>query len=563
MTVTGEVITVNVLRTDGATTPNVTTRSLADIVALFNVAGHPVTTPHLGTVLCSPASASVSSALASTLATSQTLTFGGGANAVTRSYANRFKVTSSRTAADQLADGLGITGGLNGSYGYLGQTFQDWNTGVKFTLVDPRYALAYGYTTLPANYAFAAGDTLSFVVDATQGLRSVSGSPVAAIPGLDLQVNTTHGMHVGDTYVISTYNNGTANQPALGEFYYVTYTVGKTAADFAYHNYSNLSDVIAAYGPVTPDNRLSLGAQLFFQNGGTALGIRQVKKQTGMATASDQDYMAAIAEFTMPLPGTDQKADLFIPMTTSPTVLQFLAKQLTVQASPRMRGEAIAVMGLPVYASADSAQLLAQGLSSERCRLLWPGSAILSLTINNVATEYAVDGSFLAAAYAGLALSASNDVATTLTTQQLVGFDHLNVRTPEPVLDQLASNGVTVLVEVPGALEIRHDLTTSTNGVLQSEPYTTTTVDYTRKRMRATLKQFVGRKAVQALLTDIQIAANGLLQSLVSQELLDSFKPVVVTSDSVDPTVVHVTATIKPQFSVLWIDVTFNVTTTS
>ena len=556
VTVSGEAITVNILKA-GAT---VTTRTLADIISLFSALPG-FTTPNLGKVLCAAANPQVdTSTLCGTNGANigVAVLFHGGANAVSgRSYADRYTVSSNRTQAQQTADGLGATNGT----GYLGQTFMDWHTGVHFTLVDPAQALSYGLTTLPPSYLFTPGDILTIVIDATTGAFQVGGLPVDAIPGVDLTVQSTYGMALGDTYIVKTYDNA-GNAPAIGEFYYASYTVDKTAAEMGYHNYSNLADVVKAYGPVSPDNRISLAAQLFFQNGGSALGVYQVPKQAGMDVASDQDYMTALGQFTMPLPGTDRKANVFIPLSTSPVVQQFLAKQLTIQASPRMRGEAVAFMGLPTTATPDSAILMAQGLNSERCRLIWPGMALLSLVSNGVSVQYSVDGSFVAAAVAGLALSANNDVASTLTTQAVVGFDSLGAPTPETTLDQMASNGILVMVEVPGALEVRHDVTTSTNGVLMSEPYTTTQIDNLRQKMRATLKQFVGQKNVQAVLTNVQIAANGVLSSLTSQGLLGNYKAPVVSSDPNDPTVVNVTATVQPVFSILWISVTFNVTTT-
>jgi hypothetical protein len=77
--------------------------------------------------------------------------------------------------------------------------------------------------------------------------------------------------------------------------------------------------------------------------------------------------------------------------------------------------------------------------------------------------------------------------------------------------------------------------------------------------MRRALEQFIGRKSVQAVVTDISVTAHSLLRALVEQEILESYRSLEVTRDAADPTVVHLSVAIKPIFSVLWVDVTFRV----
>lgn len=580
----GEVVTVNINREDPGTpgTPHPTnpTRSLGDIIALF--ANGVVTTPLTGHIIAELATPSTDPnilCVATPASPTSNGKFSGGAAAVSQPYSNRFKVSSSRTSGDALADGKGRTGGATtdalavpsfqplgagdtpGTSGWLGQTYMDVDTGVTFTIVDPNAALDYGYTELPSpGYYFRPGDKLVFTASNTAAHKT-SVLPQLGIYGVRTQVTTTYGMNVGDTLLVNTYNKS-GNEPKIGEYYYVNLLLGKTDKAFEIPRYyTNLSDIYAEFGDPTPENRLSLGAKLMFQNGASIITMKQVKKETGLETASDQTYMDAIADLALPLPGSDRKCDVIIPMTTSPVVIQFLAKHLNTQASPRMRGEAIGFAGCPMYATPESARSLARSIASERLILLYPGGAILSVDINNISTEFAVDGSFLAAAMAGLYLNPANDVATTLTRQKIVGFSRLVRRTAEPILDLCAADGVCILIERDGAFEVRHYMTTSTDNILKREPTTTTIVDYTRQRMRRALEQFIGRKSVQAVVTDISVTAHSLLRALIEQEILESYRSLEVTRDKEDPTVVHLTVAIKPIFSVLWVDVQFRVTT--
>ena len=573
ITVTGEAVSININREDPANPgdphPTNPTRSLGDIST--QILNGSFTTPLMGKLLCEV----VTGSDPMTLCVSHVATnFSGGANQQVSHYSNRYKVSSSRTQEDALADALGRTGGATtnnlvapafgadtpGADGYLGQTYSDSDTGFALTVVDPNDALDYGYTTLPSpSYSFRPGDKLVFQVNSTQAHKT-SMIPNIGFYGLRTKVGTTFGMYQGDTLLLTTYNKA-GNEPAVGEYYFISLLLGKVDSDYGIKYYTNLTDIYSEYGDPVPENRASLASKLMFQNGAGIVAIKQVKKQLGLETASDQVYMEAIQELSMALPGSERRADVIVPMTTSPVVIQALAKFLNIQASPRQRAEAMGFVGLPMYATSSSARNLARSLASERVILVYPGGAILSVDINDVATEFTVDGSFIAAAMCGCYLNPGNDVATTLTGQKLVGFSRLIKRESDPIMDLMAADGVCLVTELEGALEVRHYKTTSVDNILKQEPTTTSIVDYTRQRMRKALKQFVGRKNVQAIITDVTIVANSLLRSLCDQEILDTFKDMVVVRDKNDPTVVRVFVAIKPVFSVLWISVEFRVTT--
>lgn len=570
ITISTEAITININREDpsspGTAHPTNPTRTLADVVTL--VTNGNFTTPLLGKLLCELTTGTDGATLCTGGSASP---FIGGAAQVTEAYSNRFRVSSSRTEETAKTDGKGRTGGATtgtsapaqgsdtpGTDGYLGQTYADIDTGFTCTIVDPNEALGYGYTTLPSpGYHYRPGDKLVFHVSSTSA-HTTSAAPNLSLYGLRTKVTTTFGMYQGDTLLVHTYNKA-GNEPEIGDYYFVSLKVNKAESDYGVKVFTDLSAIYTAYGDPVPENRASLAAKLMFLNGASAVAIKQVKKETGLETASDQSYMNAIASLGKALPGSNRKCDVIVPMTTSATVIQALAKHLNTQATPRMCGEAIGFVGLPIYSTPNSARSLARSLGSERMILVAPGGAVLSVDINNVSTEFTVDGSFLAAAMCGLYLNPANDVATTLTLQKLVGFDRIVDHEDETVMDLMAADGVTVLTELDGALEIRHYRTTSLDNILKQEPTTITITDYTRQQARKVLKQFIGRKGVQSVISDIKITMNALFADLIAREILEGAKLESVTRDAADPTVIHVKATINPIFSILWISVEFRV----
>lgn len=548
VTVSGETITVNV------TTLTSGVRSLGQIAALFaggvltpgsgiNAQGKVFTT-NAGIIIATMHGAG------STLATASTsVTFSGGAAEVDQTKSVSFTVTSSLGAA-----------GTQGT-GWLGQTFESSVTGVKFTIVDPASALSFGYTQLPSpQYNFAPADTLTFTV-ALNTARVTSATPTIDIPGLRLKVTSTFGMNTGDTATVETFNKA-GDEPNVGEFYFVSYEVAKTAADFALQLFTNPAVAYALYGQPNVTNRVSLGVQLLTQNGAQVFGVIQVPKQTGLAVASDQDFIAAIQTLAVPLPQSDRKVDVIVPLTNSNVVQQFLSRHLTTQSNVRNKGEAIGFIGPSQYASSADIASLARSIANERVILIGDPVAAVQVNVSGQFVEYAVAGEFMAAAVAGLNVNPANDVAQSLVNQNVVGFSRLLKKFDDATMDIMSASGVTILTENNGALLLRDYLSTDPSSVLTSEPTATTVTDATRQRFRKGLLQFVGRKFLPTLISDVQATCNSLLRGLVSDELIEAYTQPVVTADASDPTVLHVTVSFKPIFTLKYIDVKFAIDTT-
>lgn len=551
--VSGDTVSVYITKVGGVT------RTLQEIINLFTTNPGNVTWPTAtGTIICEPSSGSaVLTTNAAASSTNPTGTaFANGAAAVTSPRSLHYTVTSNRTQNDSLLDGMGVTTGT----GYLNQTFEAASTGVRFTIINPDDALEFGYTSLPSpSYHFQPGDTLVFTVNNAEA-RVTSAVTTNALAGVRTKVVSTYGMKAGDTAVVTTYNKA-GNEPKVGDFYFISYTTVKSDSEFALKLYTNVTDAYAVYGDPTPNNPLSLAARLFAQNGGQMFGCIQVRKEIGLETASDQSYMTAISSLAAPLPGSDRKADVIVPLTSSPVVIQHLNRHLITQGSQRMSGEATGFYGYDIYATPDSMRSLARSLKTDRLTGAAVPVAVLEAQISGKSVEFAVPGPFVAAALAGLSLNPANDVATTLTRQNVVGFTRLVKRFDDPTMDLMAADGLTCLIERDGALQVRHWVTTDNSSPLKREPTSRLIVDYTRKIVRRNLDQFIGRKLLQSAINSVTVVTTSTLKSLVEQEIIEGFKGLQVARDENDPSVLHVKFFVKPIFSLLWIDVSLTVTT--
>jgi hypothetical protein len=528
--------------------------TLAQIAALFPSAE----TASGGQILC-VASGTTSGNASTTAATN----LAGGTDATFAPVTHSYTVSSSAGSA-----------GSSG-IGYLNQTYIDAKTGFRVTIVRTDDAVAYGIPSIPAGYEYAPGDILRYIVkvDATGGNAATrnAGTPgvapaysnnAIAISGLNMEVVSNYNSTTGDTVIVSTFR-GSGDGPAIGTFYFVTFTTNKTAADYALKLYTRPSDAYAQYGQPSTINRLSLGIQLMALNGVQTFGAIQVVSQPGTNVAASSDYIAALQQLTSNLPGLNRKADVVVPLSNDPTVHQALSRQLTTQATARYKGEAIGFVGYSQFTTSAQANANASSLLSQR--MIAMGNVAAGILITNpttgVAVEYLVDGPFIGAAMAGLNCNPANDVATTLTNQNLVGFSRLLITYDNPTMDLGAANGLTWVLNNNGSLLIRHYKTTDPSSVLVSEPTSTTIADYVAQQFRLTLQQFIGRKLVDSLVTDITVVSNSLLKNLVDKQILSAYQNLVVVQNPNDPTEVDVTVTFKPIFSLLYLSVTFTVQT--
>ena len=487
----------------------------------------------------------------------------GGTDGVYAPVVNSYTVSSSAGAA-----------GSSG-IGYLNQTYIDAKTGFRVTVVNPADHVAYGIASIPASYSYGLGDTLVYVVkkDAsganaatracgTPGIQPAYSNNAIAIPGLNMEVISNFNSTTGDTVIVSTFK-GSGDAPAIGTFYFVTFTTNKTAQDYALKMYTAASDAYLQYGQPSTVNRLSLGIQLMAQNGVQQFGAIQVPVQPGTNVAAASDYIAALQQLTQNLPGLTRKADVVVPLSNDPQVHQALSRQLTTQATARYKGEGIGFVGYSQFSTPAQMSSNANSLHSQR--MIAMGNPAAGILVTNpttgIALEYLVDGPFIAAAMAGLNCNPANDVATTLTNQNLTGFSRLLVTFDDPTMDNMAANGLTLVLNNNGALLIRHYKTTDPDNTLVSEPTSTTIADYVAQQSRLTLAQFIGRKLVDSLVTDIQVVMNGLLKNLVDKQIIAAYQNLVVKQNQQDPTEVDVTVTFKPIFSLLYLSVTFTVQT--
>lgn len=470
-----------------------------------------------------------------------------GSGASGRAAINGFFVVSSDPANGSGSANTSLLNSGVGQDGFVGQTYVDDVTGLTFTVLPRGGGLSY-----------PTGSTATFSLRCSRTMVTNGTIPSLVIPGVELLVTNTASVVTGDTALVETFKK-TGPEPAIGEFYYATYTYRKRS--FVPRLWTRPQDVVAEYGTISPDNPLSLAAHVAFLNGSSVIATLQVPKQTGSSAASEASYLEAL----------DTAAGNSLPGNVNPTVLCLLtpatenlakavARHCDIQSSIRYRSERTAIMGFGSGTSPRQAGLISRAIGSTRVRFVYPDIATIRLTdALGTSRSYLVDGRYMAAALSAATTSTTRDPASPWEGISIVGFSSLGRRLDAVTANQVASSGITVLTENLPFLSVRHGLTSDMTNVLTRIPTVIQIDDEIHRRVRNVLSGFTGIKFLAGVLGQIEGQMSEMFKRAVAEQIISSFRGITVALDPDDPTAVLVTAAYRPVFPLLYIRVTFRV----
>jgi hypothetical protein len=425
--------------------------------------------------------------------------------------------------------------------GYPGQTYTDARTGLRFTVLQSSVGT---YT-----------DTGAFTLDVSQTWKVNPSVPYLSVPGLELIVTDTVGVGLNDTANVQTFNPG-GLEPAIGDSYFISYHYMKQ--DFSTRLFAQFKTIEANFGALSGENRVTLAAYLMILNGAVLVGIKQILKAPNSNQATDAAFISALKDLEKPLPG-NVKPDVIVPLATSSAVYSQTLQHVEVMSTIRNQSERMAYIGFAAGSGPTTAQTIARSLESSRIIAIYPDSAVVTLTDelgNNADTL--VDGTFLAAAVAGSAVSPAFDVATPFTRRRIQGFTRLPRILDAVEANLTATSGVTLLEDLDPVVRIRQGLTTDMSTILTRLPTVTQIADFVQQSARGTLDVFIGTKFLASRTNDVEVSLTAMFNSLVQAEIVGAFTGISAVVDPDDPTILRVVAYYQPIFPLLYIVVSFN-----
>ena len=456
-----------------------------------------------------------------------------------------FNVVSNNAVGTGSANTSTLKNGV-GADGRIGQTYTDSTTGFSITIL-PR---AGG---IP--YPTGANSRLTFNIGTS--IKTNANVPVFSIPGVSLVVTNTLDTQILDNAVVETfYKEGL--EPNIGQTYYIDFT--RDRSSFNTRTFTNLADVLNTYGPISPENTLSMGAFLAFSNGANALACKQIQLSSDQTEPTSSQLIAALQQIEGEIvPGLSPSVILpLVPATTS--LLSAISNHCDVQSSIRYRSERRAVLGVSVGTQPRDVQALAQATGNSRICLVYPDMARIRYSDENGDIQsYLVGGEFVAVA---VALATSNpgiDSATPWTNRTIAGFTELGRTLDDVEANATANAGVTVLKQTVNGIQVRHGLTTNMTSVLTKTPTVIQIADDVHLRVRNLCNRYIGLKFVPQTIQQIEGRVNNLFKQLVRDQVIATYTGLSVVTDPNDPTGLLVDVFYKPVFPLLYIQFTFTV----
>ena len=470
-----------------------------------------------------------------------------GDGGVGESGKSGFIVTSSVSSGSGSANVSLLSATGQGQDGTVGQTYRDLATGLTFTIL-PR---ATG-----VNYP--SGD-LTF--KASKIVTSDANLPVSSVKGVDLIVANTENLNAGDSASVESFKR-TGEQPEVGDAYYSSYKYAKQ--DFTPRLFTKFSAVEATFGELDPTNPLTLAAYLAMSNGAIMVGLKQVKKDELMVNgeytqASVIAYRDAVDEMAGEFAG-GTNPDILVPLRgDSLELYQYMARHSNIQSSIRYKSERTVIAGVGAGTKRRDAQNWATAIGETRFRLVYPDIAYVTITdAFGKDTRHLIDGTYLAAAWAGSVVAPTKDVATPWTNSRIFGFDSLARNNDAVQKNQLASAGITVLEDIPNAIKVRHGLTTDMSNIVTKTPTVIQIADEVQQLARQALDSFVGVKFLPTITSQIEGTLSMVMKDLVRKEIIAGYTGIAANVNPDDPTVAEVEAYYQPVFPLLYLVVTFN-----
>jgi len=343
-------------------------------------------------------------------------------------------------------------------------------------------------------------------------------------------------------------------EPVAAVTYSLTYNTPKVTADYAPQFFSSHDQLMATYGDPSVANSLSLGSQLIFENSGNTGGI--VAVQINPADQPDLlGYINALNRLA-----AVENVNIVVPLTADPNLYSFVLSHVVNSSAPLEKKERTSILGLqgnPSVAQATGyAAALASGGNGRRIMLVYPSSVTMLLN----GTETALDGSFLAAAVAGIRINANYDVAEPLLRKEVTGFQTVITGLLRTDKLLLRNGGVTVIETIDTIARITEDTTADRSTVDGQEFAVTEITDFTAKVIRRLLENiFIGVKLLPDTPNLVIATIQTILDNLVALTILNSYSNIRSTINSLDPRQIDVSFKIQPVRTLRWINVKFTI----
>lgn len=375
----------------------------------------------------------------------------------------------------------------------------------------------------------------------------------------DWTVTFVSGENTGVTRTLQSYSSGTFTVSAPFPNVIQAYSSSYAGDIFLIQN---------AESPVV--NTLTAGSLLALQNGAQSVIVGQLDSSgfSSPIIPSASEYNTALnthletlkTYLDVPYYLVGMIPDNSTTITTNADANTYINSPIwnhcKLMSAPENKGERTTIAGFLAGTIKSNFKSYATTYFSTRMIVVAPGD----VEYNNVAGK-TVNGSLAAAALAGKVCSYTR-VSQSVLNETLTGIDlAANFYNPIEQRD-LTGAGVTFLLSNFGIIRIIAGKTTDTSTADTEDIAVVAIADYTKKVTREELNNtFISPAGSTPINNRLLNAMVGKMRSifdrLVLEQVLEAYKPESITArqDITEPRLVRVTGSIKPLYSLWWVDV--------
>lgn len=352
-----------------------------------------------------------------------------------------------------------------------------------------------------------------------------------------------------------------ADQPTIGEYYYVTFTETRQASAYLPTLYFDENLIYADHGNRTRTNGnmndVSVGGYLGLNAGAKGVIIAQLN----LSGASDPDSPtgeelenAFLATREQLEEITDWKLFL-VPMSSGTldtvTAANIFFNHAVLCSQPERKQERTVIASLPKGTDYQTAVTYSQSYSHERMVVPFPYAGTSKVV--GYDTEY--DTRFYVSSLAGKLCSVP--IGRTISDEIIPNV--LCTGTYKPTIQEFMVQGGVGPVSQKGEVVRNVYIGTSdTTNALTEDLGVQDIKDYVKKYWREGLWAVYKNAPITAgLLSNIVTSSEQILKYLKSQTIVDDYRKVAASQDLVEPRRVNLTGQIKPAYGLQYIDVTF------
>lgn len=368
----------------------------------------------------------------------------------------------------------------------------------------------------------------------------------------------------GENFI--TWETTSANKPAAGENYYVSYTYKVTAAQYEPRLVFLADEVEQYYGGDfrihevgSPINRLALAGKIALEAGAPAVYMMQVAPNESTNKVTAIEYKAALDTYARFL----QDVWRIVPVDVGSDINSAIDTHIEECSSYEERKERTAIYGAPLESIPTDFNAVLTGVGGytaskayKRIMVPYPDTATKLLSDGNY---HELDAAFIAAAYAGR--EAFLPINRSKTRDEIRVFHTLKgVKMTRKQMNMLAEKGVMILTQPGGpgtSIVVRHQLTTDMTSVQTRESSIVMIGDYASKYLRFLCEAYIGKYNITGeTITMIQAALDGGIYQLKKEKTITTGTITAMQQDEMNPDTLLVSIRIQPPYPCNYIDIT-------